>query len=150
MEIRIGDLAKRSGCEVVTIRYYEKEGLLPKPARSGGNFRLYGDAHAERLQFIRHCRSLDMTLSEIRTLLVLRDNPTQECGEVNVLLDTHLQQVEVRVDALLLLRQHLLALRELCSGARPVQACGILQGLGNCNCHLKSATNSQPSEQARA
>ena len=65
MEIRIGDLAKRSGCEVVTIRYYEKEGLLPKPARSGGNFRLYGEAHAERLQFIRHCRSLDMTLSEI-------------------------------------------------------------------------------------
>jgi len=52
MEIRIGDLAKRSGCEVVTIRYYEKEGLLPKPARSGGNFRLYGEAHIERLQFI--------------------------------------------------------------------------------------------------
>ncbi|MDH8090791.1 MerR family DNA-binding transcriptional regulator, partial [Klebsiella pneumoniae] len=50
MEIRIGDLAKRSGCEVVTIRYYEKEGLLPKPARSGGNFRLYGEAHIERLQ----------------------------------------------------------------------------------------------------
>ena len=65
MEIRIGDLAKRSGCEVVTIRYYEKEGLLPKPARSGGNFRLYGEAHIERLQFIRHCRSLDMTLLQI-------------------------------------------------------------------------------------
>ncbi|MGX9738572.1 MerR family DNA-binding transcriptional regulator [Pseudocitrobacter corydidari] len=47
MEIRIGDLAKRSGCEVVTIRYYEKEGLLQKPARSGGNFRLYGEAHIE-------------------------------------------------------------------------------------------------------
>ena len=74
MEIRIGDLAKRSGCEVVTIRYYEKEGLLPKPARSGGNFRLYSDVHIERLQFIRHCRSLDMTLSEIRILLGLRDN----------------------------------------------------------------------------
>jgi len=101
MEIRIGDLAKRSGCVAVTIRYYEKEGLLPKPARSGGNFRLYGDAHIERLQFIRHCRSLDMTLSEIRALLGLRDNPTQDCGEVNVLLDTHIQQVEVRVEALL-------------------------------------------------
>lgn len=73
MEIRIGALAKRSGCEVVTIRYYEKEGLMPKPARSGGNFRLYGDVHIERLQFIRHCRSLDMTLSEIRALLGLRD-----------------------------------------------------------------------------
>ena len=90
MEIRIGDLAKRSGCEVVTIRYYEKEGLLPKPARSGGNFRLYGEAHIERLQFIRHCRSLDMTLSEIRALLGLRDNPMQDCGEVNTLLEAHI------------------------------------------------------------
>jgi DNA-binding transcriptional MerR regulator len=99
MEIRIGDLAKRSGCEVVTIRYYEKEGLLPKPARSGGNFRLYGEAHIERLQFIRHCRSLDMTLSEIRALLGLRDNPAQDCGEVITLLEAHIQQVEMRVRA---------------------------------------------------
>ena len=145
MEIRIGDLAKRSGCEVVTIRYYEKEGLLPKPARSGGNFRLYGDAHIERLQFIRHCRSLDMTLSEIRALLGLRDNPMQDCGEVNALLDTHIQQVEVRVEALLRLKRHLVDLREKCSGSRPVEACGILQGLGNCNCHGETTTNSQTS-----
>lgn len=145
MEIRIGDLAKRSGCEVVTIRYYEKEGLLPKPARSGGNFRLYGEAHIERLQFIRHCRSLDMTLSEIRALLGLRDNPMQDCGEVNTLLETHIQQVEMRVSALLQLKRHLVDLREKCSGSRSVEACGILQGLGNCNCHGESATNSQTS-----
>ncbi|WP_354687858.1 MerR family transcriptional regulator, partial [Cupriavidus necator] len=62
MGIRIGELAKRTDCEIVTIRYYEKEGLLPEPARSSGNFRLYGDVHVERLQLIRHCRSLDMTL----------------------------------------------------------------------------------------
>ncbi len=145
MEIRIGDLAKRSGCEVVTIRYYEKEGLLPKPARSGGNFRLYGEAHIERLQFIRHCRSLDMTLSEIRALLGLRDNPMQDCGEVNTLLEAHIQQVEMRVFALLQLKRHLVDLREKCSGSRSVEACGILQGLGNCNCHGESATNSQTS-----
>ncbi|MFZ3004047.1 MAG: Cd(II)/Pb(II)-responsive transcriptional regulator [Undibacterium umbellatum] len=143
MEIRIGDLAKRSQCEVVTIRYYEKEGLLPKPARSGGNFRLYGDAHVERLQFIRHCRSLDMALNEIRALLALRDNPTQDCGDVNLLLDTHIRQVEVRVEALLQLRQYLHTLREQCSGARPVQACGILQGLVNCDCHVKNTINNQ-------
>ncbi|WP_447737808.1 Cd(II)/Pb(II)-responsive transcriptional regulator [Rhodanobacter soli] len=142
MEIRIGNLAKRTGCEIVTIRYYEKEGLLPKPARSGGNFRLYGDVHVERLQFIRRCRSLDMTLREIRALLELRDNPMLDCGEVNVLIDTHIRQVEVRVEALLQLRQHLFALREQCSGARPVQACGILRGLINCNCHVVSAEHS--------
>lgn len=133
MEIRIGDLAKRSGCEVVTIRYYEKEGLLPKPARSGGNFRLYSDVHIERLQFIRHCRSLDMTLSEIRILLGLRGNPAQDCGDVNTLLDAHIRQTEDRVEALLQLKRHLLSLREKCSGARRIEACGILQGLSDCN-----------------
>lgn len=78
MEIRIGELAQRTGCEVVTIRYYEKEGLLPEPARSSGNYRLYGEEQVKRMQFIRHCRSLDMSLGEIRTLLNLWDSPTQD------------------------------------------------------------------------
>ena len=138
MEIRIGELAQRTGCEVVTIRYYEKEGLLPEPARSSGNYRLYGEEQVKRMQFIRHCRSLDVSLGEIRTLLDLWDRPTQDCGEVNALLDEHIQQVEVRVEALLQLRQHLTALREKCAGARPVEACGILQGLVDCSCHTVS------------
>jgi len=58
---------------VETIRYYEREGLLPVPARTGGNYRLYGTQHVERLRFIRNCRSLDMTHDEIRTLLAFRD-----------------------------------------------------------------------------
>lgn len=133
MAIRIGDLARRTGCEVVTIRYYEKEGLLPAPARSGGNFRLYGDVHIERLKFIRHCRSLDMTLSEIRALLTLRENPAQDCGDISTLLDAHIQQVNVRMGALLQLREYLVVLRGRCSGARPIQTCGILQGLSDCS-----------------
>ncbi|HED1413141.1 TPA: Cd(II)/Pb(II)-responsive transcriptional regulator [Serratia marcescens] len=133
MAIRIGDLARRTGCEVVTIRYYEKEGLLPAPARSGGNFRLYGDVHIERLKFIRHCRSLDMTLSEIRALLTLRENPAQDCGDISTLLDAHIQQVNVRMGALLQLREYLVVLRGQCSGARPIQTCGILQGLSDCS-----------------
>ena len=133
MEIRIGELAKRTRCEIVTIRYYEKEGLLPKPARSGGNFRLYGDAHVERLQFIRHCRSLDMTLGEIQALLDLRDNPNQDCGEVNALLDGHIQQVEARMETLLQLKQRLVVLRNTCTGARAVESCGILHGLSVCS-----------------
>lgn len=139
MEIRIGELAERTRCEIVTIRYYEKKGLLPKPARSDGNFRLYGDGHVERLQFIRHCRSLDMTLVEIRALLELRDNPKQDCSEVNALLDGHIQELEARVEALLQLKDHLAALRERCAGAGQVDACGILQGLVDCACHPISA-----------
>lgn len=129
--IQIGELAKRTDCEVVTIRYYEKEGLLPEPARSEGNFRLYEEDHVERLLFIRHCRSLDLTLSEVRTLLGLRDDQGQDCGEVLTLVDEHMRQVELRVAALLKLKQQLMELRDKCSGACGIEDCGILQGLAD-------------------
>jgi Cd(II)/Pb(II)-responsive transcriptional regulator len=95
--LKIGDLGKRTDCPVETIRYYEQEGLLPAPARSQSNYRLYGDAHVERLQFIRHCRSLDMTLDEIRSLLRFRDAPEDNCEEVNLLLDQHIGHVARRM-----------------------------------------------------
>ena len=60
-----------------TIRYYEREGLLPERMRSEGNYPLYDRVHVERLSFIRHCRSLDMMPDEIRVLLQLRDTPEQ-------------------------------------------------------------------------
>ena len=73
MPMKIGALAKRTGAETVeTIRYYEKEQLLPEPSRSSGNYRLYNEAHMDRLQFILHCRTLDMTLDEVRILLQYR------------------------------------------------------------------------------
>ena len=88
--MKIGELAKLTDCQVETIRYYEREGLLPEPARSEGNYRLYTQAHVERLTFIRNCRSLDMTLEEIRSLLNLRDSPQDQCESVNALIDEHI------------------------------------------------------------
>ena len=87
---RIGELAGDLAVPVETIRYYEREGLLPEPARSDGNYRLYSQSHRERLEFILNCRALDMTLQEIRTLLRLRDAPEQGCAEVNATLDEHI------------------------------------------------------------
>ena len=84
--MRIGELAESTGTAVETIRFYEREGLVPAAQRADNNYRVYTAAHAERLAFIRHCRNLDMTLDEIRTLLRLRDAPSQDCGEVNALL----------------------------------------------------------------
>ena len=95
--LKIGELAARTDCPVETIRYYEREALLPAPTRSQGNYRLYGDTHVERLQFIRHCRSLDMTLDEVRSLLQFRDAPEENCGEVNALLDKHIGHVAQRI-----------------------------------------------------
>lgn len=135
MTIKIGELATRTECGVGTIRFYEKEGLLPEPLRSDGNFRLYGEPHIERLRFIRHCRSLDMTLDEVRTLLHFRDTPDEGCSDINTLLDTHIRQVDMRMSELVQLKSHLTALREMCPGTSNAGECGILQGLSDCSCH---------------
>ena len=125
----IGELARTTGCGIETIRYYEHEGLLPKPGRTSGNFRRYGQEHAELLSFICRCRSLDMALNEIRILLRFRSAPYENCGEVNALLVTHICHVEERIAELQSLEGQLRALRGKCSSGRPAH-CGILQGLG--------------------
>jgi Cd(II)/Pb(II)-responsive transcriptional regulator len=129
-QLKIGALAERTGCLVETIRYYEGRGLLPVPTRSEGNYRLYADEHVERLQFIRRCRSLDMTLDEIQTLLMLRDAPEQECGGVNALLDEHIGHVTTRVAELMALEKQLKKLRRLCGQVQQAKNCGILNELG--------------------
>ena len=120
-----------------TIRYYEKEGLLPEPLRSSGNYRLYGESHIERLQFIRHCRTLAMPLEEIRALLRYRDIPTQDCAEINNLIDQHVRQVEERILELQALKLQLDTLRQKCAGARSIETCGILRDLAGCLDHSK-------------
>jgi Cd(II)/Pb(II)-responsive transcriptional regulator len=131
VNLKIGELAKRTDLLVETIRYYEREGLLPDPPRSDGNYRLYSDTHLERLQFIRHCRSLDMTLEEIRNLLRFRDAPARNCGEVNALLDEHIQHVGKRIRELKLLQKNLRGLRNLCQQEQATKDCRILQSLGS-------------------
>lgn len=124
--LKISQLATATGASAETIRYYEQEGLLPQPARSAGNYRLYGDQHIKRLQFIRHCRSLDIALDEIRILLSLRDAPEANCDEVNMLLDRHIGQVATRIRELKSLQSQLEQLRAQCGDARPARHCGIL------------------------
>lgn len=127
--LKIGELSKRTGCQVETIRFYEQEGLLPPPARSQGNYRLYADEHVERLQFIRHCRSLDMALDDVRTLLQLRDAPNESCATVNTMLDQHIVQVSNRIAELKVLEAQLKVLRSQCQTGHAVKDCGILHGL---------------------
>jgi Cd(II)/Pb(II)-responsive transcriptional regulator len=129
--IRIGELARRTSCPIDTIRYYESQGLLRRPERSRGNFRLYAEGDVERLQFIRHCRSLDMNLSEVATLLRTQDHPDDECGEVIALLDEHLAQVARRITELKRLERYLHDLRGCCDEGRMARDCGILQGLAH-------------------
>lgn len=127
--MRIGELGKKADCLVQTVRFYESEGLLPEPARSEGNFRLYDEVHLQRLLFIRRCRTKDMTLDEIRQLLNLRDRPELGCGEVNALVDAHIAQVRTKMKELRALERELMDLRRSCDSARTSRECGILNSL---------------------
>ena len=127
--MKIGELSTTTGVPIDTIRHYEREGLLPEPARSESNYRLYGVEHGQRLSFIRHCRGLDMTLDEIRVLLRFKDAPTAECGEVNALLDEHIGHVAQRVRELRALEKQLRELRDACRHVQDAEHCGILNQL---------------------
>lgn len=127
--MKIGELAKAAQTQSETIRYYEREGLLPEAARTEANYRVYDESHVERLAFIRHCRSLDMTLGEIRTLLHFKDAPDENCAEVNGLLDEHIGHVATRIRELKALEKELRALREQCASGDAAADCGILSGL---------------------
>lgn len=127
--MRIGDLATATGTPVETIRFYEREGLLPAARRADNNYRVYAAPHVERLAFIRQCRNLDMTLDEVRTLLRLRDAPGGDCGEVNAFLDEHIGHVTQRIRELRVLERNLKALRAQCAVPHALQECGILNGL---------------------
>ncbi len=139
--MRIGELAKRTGCEVETVRYYEKEGLLSAPARDGSGYRRYAVQQLEDLQFIRHCRSLGMKLAEIKVLLNFRYHPHQDCEQVNTLLDTQIARVQEQMGAMRILLEQLHVLRAECALRQQAGECGIMKTLNQaargekCLCH---------------
>lgn len=138
--MRIGELASRAGCDVQTVRYYEREGLLDEPQREASGYRRYGEPHLARLHFIRHCRALDMPLADVRQLLELSAQPERSCARADRLLDGHIAAVNDRIEALSALRRQLVSLRRSCSGD-PAQPCAILQSFMSatrdhvCACH---------------
>ena len=138
--LTIGQLSKATGCKVPTIRYYEEIGLMPQPARSEGNYRLYSDSERQRLEFILHCRALDMTHQEIRQLLGLRDRPDQGCAEVNAVLDAHVEHVAERLRALRSLQSELKAIRARCDAPSTAKDCGILHELATPPKRTRSTT----------
>lgn len=136
--MRISDLAKKANCTVETVRYYEREGLLPSPSRSAGNYRNYSAVHVERLQFIRNCRGLDMALDEVRALLDATDRPESNCATINELIESHIEHVDTRIKELRALRKELATLRNRCLTTDAVQACGIVKGLAKLSIDAKS------------
>lgn len=127
--MKIGELAKATGTSVENIRFYERQTLLPAPQRAENNYRSYGEEHIERLTFIRHCRSLDMALDEIRSLLRFKETPQENCEGVNELLEAHIGHVAERIQELKALEKQLNVLRAQCAESNAAACCGILKEL---------------------
>ena len=138
--MKIGELAAQVGCDVQTVRFYEREGLLQAPEREASGYRRYAQRHLQRLQFIRHCRSLDIPLPDIRALLTFAAAPDQSCSQVDGVLDGHIERVRQRLKALRALEKQLVALRGRCDGD-PSHSCAILDSFMTatqehvCACH---------------
>lgn len=129
-KLTIGDLSRRTGCKVQTIRYYEQIGLLPEPERSSGNQRLYSPAHSDRLAFVRHARELGFPLEAIRELLSLADQPFQSCEAADAIARTQLGLVETRIARLQSLKQELERMVEQCHGGK-IADCRVIEVLAD-------------------
>ena len=128
--MRIGELARQSLCSVATIRYYEREGLLPEALRDqANNYRDYTHRHLETLMFIRRCRALDMAQDEIKRLLQARSQPEAGCEVINQLIDEHRSHVQARITELVELEKLLSELQAFCHDNLPTRDCGILKEL---------------------
>ena len=128
-DFRIGDLARATGTKVVTIRYYEKIGLLPPPARSTGNYRSYDAAALDRLRFVRRCRDLGFSLDQVRELLDLSSDEERPCGEVDSITAGHLAEVERKIADLQALAQELRRISATCTGGGTISNCRILDAI---------------------
>jgi len=127
--MKIGELAKTTGTDRPTLRFYEQMGLLTPPRRADNGYRSYSEQAVQQVSFIRHCRELDISLAEIQRLLELTAQPEADCDELNLILEAHLAQVRAKQAALARLEEQLLALRGRCATSRRAGECGILHDL---------------------
>ncbi|HEY1214916.1 MAG TPA: heavy metal-responsive transcriptional regulator, partial [Bryobacteraceae bacterium] len=115
--LQIGAVASRSGLTVDTIRFYERQGLVAKPLRTTGGFRLYTELDIERLSFVSSAQALGFSLAEIRELLLLRDARGETCSHVHELLNRKLAQVQEKMAELRKLEQQLKRAKARCGQA---------------------------------
>jgi MerR family transcriptional regulator, copper efflux regulator len=130
--LTIGALAKRTECNVPTIRYYEEIGLLPRARRRPGGHRCYSDADLQRLSFIRRCRDFGFPIEQVRDLLALMDNTDKDCNAARDVAQAHLDEVRRKLTELQILERSLAAFVKNCNAAcagGPASKCVILRDL---------------------
>jgi DNA-binding transcriptional MerR regulator len=126
----IGKLAVIAATKVQTIRYYEEIGLITPFSRTEGGHRVYSPEGVQRLKFVRHARELGFGIGEIRELLELSDNPETSCSAADAIARSQLEQVEIRLEKLRVLRKELKRMVEECGHGR-VSQCRVIEVLGD-------------------
>lgn len=127
-DLSIGTLSDHSGVNIETIRYYEKIGVMPNPARSAGGYRIYGPEHVKRLHFVRRGRELGFSLDELRGLLRLVDGHAYTCAEVHMITVEHLKDIRQKVADLRRLERVMSHMAAQCTGDQ-VPECPIIDAL---------------------
>ena len=127
--LTIGGLAQRASVGVPALRFYERAGLLPKPARSAANYRLYSEEAVARIQFVCRAKELGFTLKEIKDLLELRMNRRTSCAEVRPRAEAKIANIEARIRSLRQMSRALARLAEECDVQRTGVECPLLEFL---------------------
>ena len=128
--VTIGAVARQAGVGIDTIRYYEREGLLPPPLRRASGYREYGRNSVERLRFIRRAKDLGFTLADIRGLLALSNDRERGVKSVRQRAEARLAEVEQRIRELQRVKRGLKQLIDACPGHGALEHCPILRALG--------------------
>jgi MerR family copper efflux transcriptional regulator len=124
-----GQLAKLAHVNPETIRFYERECLLPAPPRSSSGYRKFAESSVSRLRFIKRAQELGFSLAEIRELLALKANPQGDCAAVCRQARIKLKEVDDKIRHLQEMKRALKRLTRACTGDRRVSKCGILENL---------------------
>jgi MerR family copper efflux transcriptional regulator len=127
--LTIGELAKRGGVNLETVRYYERKGLLPKPPRSASGYRSFPPDAVRRLRFIRQAQELGFSLKEIEELLALRAAPGSTLADVRERAAAKIEDIDGKIKRLRAMREALVRLTAACCGRGPVVECPILESL---------------------
>ena len=127
--LTIGQVAERSGVGVETVRFYEREGLIPKPDRSSSGYRQFDDKTIDRLQFIRRAKELGFTLTEIKELLSLRLDATTSCADIKSRTEAKITDIDEKIRTLKRMKRALKKLTSECSGRGSISECSILDAL---------------------
>lgn len=126
--LRRSDLARATGCNLETIRYYENIGIMPQPPRSAKNYRCYDQTHVARLRFVKRARDLGFSLEETRDLLALVDGGLQTCGEARAIAARHLDEIAAKIVDLKRIQRVLSETVAQCSGD-DVPQCAVIDAL---------------------